>query len=321
MALPVEKALAGENEAMSDNKKKGLERGLGRGLSALFGGEENDNNETSANGSSRRMMPVEWLTPNPDQPRRVFTKEALDELADSIRAHGMIQPILVRPIPEAGNRYQIVAGERRWRAAQEAQLHEVPVTIQYLTDEAVLELGLIENLQREDLTPLEEAEAYQQLMSRFGHTQEKVAQAVGKSRSYVANMVRLLGLPETVKSYVRDGKLTAGHARTLVTAADPLALARAMVDGDLTVREAEDLTKRQKGKGKGRGVLKGKAKPAPAKDADTQALEREMGNILGMPVEIKPSGKGGSLTINYATLDQLDLVLHRLSQNTGRMAR
>ncbi|MBU6236018.1 MAG: ParB/RepB/Spo0J family partition protein [Alphaproteobacteria bacterium] len=294
-------------------KKKANEgRGLGRGLSALFGDEENDNNEAqgSNNAGSRRMMPVEWLTPNPDQPRRIFTKEALAELSDSIRQHGMIQPILVRPIPEAGNRYQIVAGERRWRAAQVAQLHEVPVTIQYLTDEAVLELGLIENLQREDLTPLEEAEAYQQLMSRFGHTQEKIAQAMGKSRSYVANMVRLLNLPETVKGYMREGKLSAGHARTLVTADDPLALAKAMVEGGMTVREAEALTATKKGK-----PAKGKVKKAgPAKDADTEALEREITNALGMPVGIKAVGKGGVVTINYASLDQLDDVLRRLSK-------
>jgi len=321
MGFPAEVNDMTDKDSVIDLKKKGL----GRGLSALFGDEENDNSEGQGASGSRRMMPIEWLTPNPDQPRRVFTKEALAELADSIRQHGIIQPILVRPVPEAGNRYQIVAGERRWRASQEAQLHEVPVTIQYLTDEAVLELGLIENLQREDLTPLEEAEAYQQLMARFGHTQEKVAHAVGKSRSYVANMVRLLGLPETVKSYMRDGKLTAGHARTLVTASDPLALAKAMVEGDLNVREAEALTNRQKTSGKplkGKAGMKGKAgKAAPAKDADTTALEREMTNILGMNVEIRNAGKGGALTINYSSLDQLDEVLHRLSHNPGRMAR
>ncbi|NBX66719.1 MAG: ParB/RepB/Spo0J family partition protein [Proteobacteria bacterium] len=296
----------------ADVKKKAQEgRGLGRGLSALFGDEENDNNEPQGQAGSRRMMPIEWLTPNPDQPRRVFTKEALAELADSIRQHGMIQPILVRPIPEAGNRYQIVAGERRWRASQVAQLHEVPVTIQYLTDEAVLELGLIENLQREDLTPLEEAEAFQSLMTRFGHTQDKVAHAVGKSRSYVANMVRLLGLPETVKAYMRDGKLSAGHARTLVTADDPVALAKAMVEGGMNVREAEALTATKKPK----SLKKGKAKKAsPAKDADTEALEREITNALGMPVGIKAIGKGGVVSINYASLDQLDDVLRRLSR-------
>lgn len=316
MGLPAEAMTTTPPETAADPRKKAQEhRGLGRGLSALFGDEENDNTEGQGQAAgSRRMMPVEWLSPNPDQPRRTFTKEALEELADSIRQHGMIQPILVRPVPEAGNRYQIVAGERRWRAAQVAQLHEVPVTIQYLTDEAVLELGLIENLQREDLTPLEEAEAYQQLMTRFGHTQDKVAQAVGKSRSYVANMVRLLGLPETVKAYMRDGKLTAGHARTLVTAPDPVALAKAMVEGDLTVREAEALTSKKKAK-----TMRGRVKPAQTKDTDTQALEREMTNILGMPVAIAARGKGGTLTISYASLDQLDAVLHRLSQSPARI--
>lgn len=304
-----------DKENIVDLKKS---KGLGRGLSALFGDEEAETTDAQGTGS-RRMMPIDWLTPNPNQPRRIFTPEAINELSESIRMHGIIQPILVRPVPEAGNRYEIVAGERRWRASQKAQLHEVPVTIQYLTDEAVLELGLIENLQREDLTPLEEAEAYQQLMSKFGHSQEKVAVAVGKSRPHVANMVRLLGLPESVKNYLREGKLTAGHARTLITADDPVAMAKAMVEGGLSVREAEAFTNKQKGK----PVAKGKASSAssgPKKDTDTLALEREMTNLLGMPVEITTSGKGGKLAINYASLDQLDEVLHRLSHNPGRTA-
>lgn len=318
MGVPAEamdQQTEGEAEAV---KKKTEARGLGRGLSALFGDEENDNTEGGqAAAGSRRMVPVEWLSPNPDQPRRVFTPEALEELAGSIRQYGMIQPILVRPVPEAGNRYQIVAGERRWRAAQVAQLHEVPVTIQYLTDEAVLELGLIENIQREDLSPLEEAEAFQQLMQRFGHTQDKVAQAVGKSRSYVANMVRLLGLPETVKAYMRDGRLSAGHARTLVTAEDPLAMAQAIVEGGLNVREAEALTSSKKGKSVKRGKVT-VARAAAGRDADTDALEREISNILGLPVGIKTAGKGGVVSIQYGSLDQLDDVLRRLSQNPGR---
>jgi ParB family chromosome partitioning protein len=289
-----------DKENVVDLKKKGL----GRGLNALFGDEEDTSAEQTQAGS-RRMMPIEWLSANPNQPRTVFRKELIDELSESIKLHGMIQPILVRPVPEAGNRYEIVAGERRWRAAQQAQLHEVPVTIQYLTDEAVLELGLIENLQREDLSPLEEAEAYQQLMTKFGHTQDRVAQAVGKSRSHVANIVRLLGLPETVKAYIREGKLTAGHARTLVTADDPVAMAKAMVEGGLNVREAEAFTNKKKGKGKSK---------AAKKDPNTIALEREMMTVLGMPVVINTKGKGGALTINYASLDQLDEVLKRLSQ-------
>lgn len=296
-----------EKENIVDLKKKGL----GRGLNALFGDEEDTSTTPEqTNNSNRRMMPIEWLSANPDQPRRVFKKEAIDELADSIRQHGIIQPILVRPIPEAGNRYEIVAGERRWRASQQAQLHEVPVTIQYLTDEAVLELGLIENLQREDLSPLEEAEAYQQLMNRFGHTQERVADAVGKSRSHIANMVRLLGLPEIVKTYLREGKLSAGHARTLVTASDPVAMAKAMVEGGLNVREAEALSNRQKGKAK-------KKLKVANKDTDTVALEREMTNRLGMPIVIDSKGKGGRVTISYSSLDQLDELLKRLSKNAA----
>jgi ParB family chromosome partitioning protein len=294
-----------------DLKKKGL----GRGLNALFGDEEdvstpaaNTNSDGQGANSNRRMMPVEWLTPNPNQPRRIFTAEALNDLTDSIKQHGVIQPILVRPIPEAGNRYEIVAGERRWRASQQAQLHEVPVTIQYLTDEAVLELGLIENLQREDLTPLEEAEAYHQLMTRFGHTQDRVAEAVGKSRSHVANMMRLLNLPLIVKDYINEGKLTAGHARTLINADDPVAMAKMIVEGGMNVREAEAFTNRQKGK------LAKKGKTTSAKDPNTAALEREVTNALGMPVSVDAKGKGGRVTIHYASLDQLDEVLKRLSR-------
>lgn len=314
-------AQAAEQMAENNNTIDPKKKGLGRGLNALFGDEEdisapvsntvnasNTNNESTASGS-RRMMPIEWLSANPNQPRRVFKQDLIDELSGSIKMHGMLQPILVRPVPEAGNRYEIVAGERRWRAAQQAQLHEVPVTIQYLTDEAVLELGLIENLQREDLTPLEEAEAYQQLMTRFGHTQERVAEAVGKSRSHVANMVRLLQLPEAVKVYLREGKLTAGHARTLITADDPVAMARAMVEGGLNVREAEAFTNKQKGK-----PTKGKSKSAAQKDADTVALEREMTMALGMPVAIETKGKGGTLSVSYGSLDQLDDILKRLSR-------
>ncbi|HEY8963762.1 MAG TPA: ParB/RepB/Spo0J family partition protein [Alphaproteobacteria bacterium] len=314
--LAMQMALIAHEEEMTDAKKKQTSaHGLGRGLNALFGDEENTDAQAPTNSGSRRMMPIDWLKPNPNQPRTVFDKDALTELASSIKQHGVLQPLLVRPIPEAGNRYEIVAGERRWRASQIAQLHEVPVTIQYLTDETVLELALIENLQREDLGPLEEAEAYQQLMQRFGHTQDRVAEAVGKSRSHIANMVRLLNLPELVKEYLREGKLTAGHARTLVTAEDPIALAKAMVEGNLSVREAENLT----GKAKGKPAAK-KQKKVVANDSDpnTALLEREMTNILGLTVSIESKGKSGKLVIEYDTLDQLDDVLRRLSLGSAR---
>lgn len=317
MALAMQMAPLSQNAAQEDEtmdaKKKAGSHGLGRGLNALFGDEENTTVEAPTNSGSRRMMPIEWLKPNPNQPRTHFDKDALQELSDSIKQHGVLQPLLVRPVPEAGNRYEIVAGERRWRASQIAQLHEVPVTIQYLTDEAVLELALIENLQRQDLGALEEAEAYDQLMKRFGHTQERVAQAVGKSRSHVANIVRLLNLPEQVKQYLRDGKLTAGHARTLLTADDPLALAEAMVNGDMSVREAENLTGKAKGK-----TAKKQKKVVANDDANTALLEREMTNILGLPVTIESKGKAGKLVIAYDTLDQLDEVLKRLSQTPQR---
>lgn len=302
-----------EEHDMVDTQKTVKKGGLGRGLNALFGDEE-DTSAEGQNSGNRRMMPIEWLSPNPNQPRRHFAPEALEELAGSIKQHGIIQPILVRPVPEAGNKYEIVAGERRWRASQMAQLHEVPVTIQYLTDESVLELGLIENLQRQDLGALEEAEAFQQLMDRFGHTQEKVAQAVGKSRSYVANMVRLLVLPESVKGYLRDGKLSAGHARTLITAQDPEALALAIVEGDLSVRDAEALTGNVKAKGAAK-ALKKKVQKGP----NTRALEQEISNILGMKVTITPKGNKGQLVINYTNFDQLDDVIKRLSQTPNRI--
>lgn len=307
-----------EFEPMSDKDDTVMQsknRGLGRGLSALFGDDEEETMAAGGNTTNRRLLPVEWLVPNASQPRRHFDEAALNDLAASIREHGVLQPILVRPVPDVANRFEIVAGERRWRASQKAQLHEVPVSIQYLTDEAVLELALIENLQREDLTPLEEAEAYQQLIQRFGHSQEKVGKAVGKSRSHVANMLRLLTLPDSVKGYLRDGSLTAGHARTLVTAPDPEALAQAMVEGRYSVREAEAMATQAKVRG---GTAP--ANPTKEKDADTAALEREMSTLLGMPVDIKIKGKGGSLTISYASLDQLDDVLHRLSHNPGRAA-
>lgn len=306
-------ALEKFEDDMTDNQKATKKSGLGRGLNALFGDEEDTSSEAQNTGN-RRMMPIDWLTPNPNQPRRVFEPAALEELAGSIRQHGIIQPILVRPVPEAGNRYEIVAGERRWRASQMAQLHEVPVTIQYLTDESVLELGLIENLQRQDLGALEEAEAFQQLMDRFGHTQERVAQAVGKSRSYVANMVRLLVLPESVKGYLRDGKLSAGHARTLITAEDPEALAKAIVEGDLSVRDAEALTGNVKAKTAAKA-----AKKKVAKGPNTRALEQEISNLLGMKVIITPKGNKGQLVVHYNNFDQLDDVVKRLSHAPTRI--
>lgn len=313
-----------DNHNADDANVKG--RGLGRGLAALFGDDEDmtaidfaetGGDEAFGEDMAYRMMPVEWLKPCPFQPRRHFDKDALKELAESIAAHGIIQPLLVRPLPDEDNSYEIIAGERRWRAAQLAQVHEVPVTIQYLTDAAVLELALIENLQREDLSAIEEAEAYQRLMNEYGHTQEKLAATLGKSRSHIANTLRLLSLPDSVKAMVGKGELSAGHARTLVGADNPEALAQEIIDGGLSVRDAEKMKAGARSPSAGKSVVP--LAPKQAKGVDVSALEEELSNLLGLRVEIAPDGKGGRLSIHYATLDQLDDILHRLSHNPGRI--
>ena len=222
-------------------------KGLGRGLSALMADIQPTQNEaqaiTAPQKGADQNVPVEQLFPNPDQPRRAFSDGALSELAASIREKGVIQPLIVRPSPD-GEGYQIVAGERRWRAAQRAQVHEVPVIVRDFDDTEVLEVAIIENIQRSDLNPIEEAQGYRQLMDRFGHTQEQLATAMGKSRSHIANLMRLLGLPEDVLTMIRDGRLTAGHARALITTDDPSGLARQVVARGLSVREVEELVKK-----------------------------------------------------------------------------
>ena len=253
---------------MSDKKTE--RRGLGRGLSALMA---DVNIATPASDDAPRRaetrVPVENLEPNPDQPRRDFPEEALAELAASIREKGVIQPLIVRRHPTRPDHYEIVAGERRWRAAQMAQLHDLPVVIRDLNDTEVLEVAIIENIQRADLNALEEALGYRQLMERFGHTQEKVAEALSKSRSHIANLLRLLQLPVEVQGWVRDGQLSAGHARALITTDDPVRLAKEVISRGLSVRETERLAKRPSG----RDAPKKAARPS-TKDADTKALER-----------------------------------------------
>jgi len=286
-------------------------RGLGRGLSALLG--EVSTEQPIAAGAERpagiQMMQVAAIEPNPDQPRRHFDDTALDELAASIAARGLIQPIVVRPHPYSGG-YQIIAGERRWRAAQRARIHEMPVIVRELSDSETLELAIVENVQRQDLNAIEEAEAYQRLIADFGHTQEALGKLVGKSRSHVANLMRLLDLPRAVRDMVAVGKLTMGHARALVTAPNAEDLAEEVVRRELSVREAEKLARAGKG-----GPARPPAPPraaAPA-DADIAALERHLGDILGLKVAIEHGEKGGRITIAYSTLEQLDLVCQRLS--------
>jgi ParB family chromosome partitioning protein len=294
-------------------EKKAKPRGLGRGLSALMADVSGPASEGAQPGASRteRVLPIEQLVANPDQPRRRFTREALDDLANSIREKGVIQPLIVRNIGE--QKFEIVAGERRWRAAQQAQLHEVPVIVRDLDDTEVLEVAIIENIQRADLNAIEEAAGYRQLMDRFGHTQEKLSEALGKSRSHIANLLRLLSLPEDVQDMLREGSLSAGHARALITCENASELAKAVVKGGLSVRATEALVKKGQS-GEKNAVAKGKPENTFEKDADTKALEGDLAANLKMAVSIyhEPGGERGKITVTYQTLDQLDELCRRL---------
>ncbi len=291
---------------MTDRKFE--RRGLGRGLSALMADISLDEPGGSSPPQSDQMVAVEKIAPNPDQPRRTFHPEALKDLADSIRQRGVIQPLIVRAIPDS-DRYEIVAGERRWRAAQIAQLHEVPVLVRVFTDSEVLEVAIIENIQRAELNAVEEALAYRQLMERFGHTQEMIATALSRSRSHIANLLRLLSLPEPVQQMISSGTLSAGHARALITTADPLALAAVVVGKGLSVRETEALVRKKASVGAGR------TKKPSEKDADTRAIESDLSANLKMGVRIDhdKGGEGGRLSISYSSLAQLDRLCQILS--------
>ncbi|MCE9523745.1 MAG: ParB/RepB/Spo0J family partition protein [Alphaproteobacteria bacterium] len=295
--------------------------GLGRGLSALLGEVESEVLAASTNpnmqpasapGSAAeqrapRTLPIALLRPNPFQPREHFDADALEDLANSIREKGILQPIVVRPVPGQSDEYQIVAGERRWRAAQKARLHEVPVVIRAFTDAEALEVALIENIQRADLNAIEEARGYRQLIEKFNYTQDALGQFIGRSRSHIANTIRLLQLPQTVQDYIYAGKLSAGHARTLVGQADPEAMALELIEGRVNVRDAED---------RGRKA-KGKKKRPHGKDADTRALEQSLSTQLGLSVVIGHKGdKGGELRIAYKTLEQLDDVCRKLGSTS-----
>jgi ParB family chromosome partitioning protein len=286
-------------------------RGLGRGLSALLGDVEESGEAAPA--KAQTAVAIDLIRPNPAQPRRRFEEAEIAELAESIRERGVIQPLILRPEP-GGEGFQIVAGERRWRAAQKAQLHEVPAVVRELDDATVLEFAIIENVQRADLTPVEESRGYARLMEEFGHNQEKLAEVVGKSRSYIANALRLLTLPEEVLEMLADGRLSAGHGRALITAEDPVALARQVVAEGLSVRRTEALASAAKRAGTGAAP----ARPArrPEKDADTRALESDLSANLGMTVRIEHKGEtdGGEIRVRYADLDQLDALCKRLSR-------
>ncbi|GLI98041.1 ParB/RepB/Spo0J family partition protein [Sphingobium sp. BS19] len=287
--------------------------GLGRGLSALLGDTAQEESTTSAprEGSSVQSIEIALIQPHPEQPRRHFDDGALQELADSIAKRGVIQPIIVRP---RGSGYQIVAGERRWRAAQRAQLHRIPAIVRDFDEAETLEIALIENIQREDLNPIEEAEAYRKLIAQFGHSQEALGRLVGKSRSHVANLMRLLELPPSVQTSVMEQRLTMGHARALIGMADCETLARTIEQKGLSVRDTEKLVRKAKtGHIDARSSYKTQYDPA-GMDADLTALQQHLGDILGLKVEIAHNtGGNGTLTLRYSTLDQLDMLCQRLS--------
>jgi ParB family transcriptional regulator, chromosome partitioning protein len=298
-------------------------RRLGRGLAALIGDDDLDEAlaapvpvqitaeqpapvvlATSQTGL--RIVPIDMITANPNNPRKTFREEELSQLADSIKAKGLLQPLVVRPKSQGTTHYELVAGERRWRAAQRAQLHAIPVLVRELDDRESLEIAIIENIQRADLNPLEEALGYKQLMEQYSYTQQQLADGLGKSRSHITNTMRLLNLPHEIRTRIEDGSLTAGHARTLVAAEKPQELADEIIKLGLSVRGAEELVRKSHS-----------SKALPIKDIDTLALEKDLSNTLGLRIDIQHKGdRGGRLVIDYKTLDQLDDVIRRLQKSS-----
>ena len=294
--------------------KQDRKRGLGRGLSALMADvTETETNVATGTGTAEQYIPIERISPNPEQPRKRFEQGDLDDLAASIKEKGVIQPLIVRSREDGS--FEIVAGERRWRASQIAQLHELPVVVRSFTDVEVLEVAIIENIQRADLNSVEEAAGYRQLMDKFGHTQEKMAEALGKSRSHIANLLRLLNLPEPVLDMLRNGDLSAGHARALVPADDPLKLANQIIKRGLSVRVTEALVKKEQSSD-GENIFKKKTDKRE-KDADTKALEGDISANLGMKVDLnhKSGQESGQMIVYYKSLDDLDELCRKLSGN------
>jgi ParB family chromosome partitioning protein len=287
-------------------------KGLGMGLSALLGEAVRPAPEDGSEAAGGvREIDVARIKPNPAQPRVQFDEDALDELAQSIGERGVLQPILLRP---DGENFQIVAGERRWRAAQRARLHTIPAIVREIDESTTAEIALIENIQREDLNAIEEAEGYRQLIQRHGHTQDAVGSLVHKSRSHVANLLRLLDLPEFVRQSLMNGDISMGHARAVATAPDPEAVTREIVAKGLSVRQAEERVRREKSRpGPGYDIARVSARNAVPVDADLAALERQLGDILGLKVQVVHKGQGGAVTLHYSSLDQLDMVCQRLS--------
>lgn len=311
-----------DDQTLNDKSKRAPKRvtGLGRGLNSLFGdiqreepintGEPADADHTAPSTviDGLRSIAISDIRPNPDQPRQTFDSDALDELAESMRQRGVIQPIVVRP---HGKNFQIVAGERRWRAAQRARLHQIPAVVRNLNDEETLEIAIVENVQRKDLNVIEEGEAYARLSHDFGHSQSRLAEIVGKSRSHIANLIRLLELPASVKALVVDEKLTMGHARALINAPNAEELAPQIAKQGLSVRDVERLVRKSLA---GEKPASAKKRPSMSEtDADIQALETHLGDLLGLKVKIQSNGQGGAMSIEYANLDQLDLICQRLT--------
>ena len=280
--------------------------GLGRGLSALIDESVRPAREGAPSSAGVREIEVARIRPNPLQPRKNFDSEALSELTASIAERGVLQPILVRTVDDG---FEIIAGERRWRAAQKAQLHQIPAIVRDFDESATAEIALIENIQREDLNAIEEAEGYRQLISRFGHGQDGVAKLVGKSRSHVSNLLRLLGLPDSVQEMILRGDISMGHARAILTAPEPEILAQEIAKNGLSVRQAEKLAKQAKPGAMARAVERNQ-RPV---DADLEALERQLGDLLGLRVKVAHGKSGGTVALHYSTLDQLDLICQRLS--------
>ena len=278
---------------------------LGRGLAALIG-DVGDENEALSRARGQKRVPIEFLKPNPKNPRRYFSDEELDELAASIRERGVLQPILTRAIPGLADAYEIIAGERRWRASQRAGVHDVPVIVVEASDRDAMEMAIIENVQRSDLNAMEEAAGYDRLMGDHGYTQNDLAKVIGKSRSHVANTLRLLKLPESVRAAVESGDLSAGHARALLALDDPASVAKQIVAKGLTVRDVERIAQQ----GQRAPEVKGRAKPP--KDPDTLAVEKALEEVLGLAVSIDHRGEGGEVRIRYKTLEQLDGLCRRL---------
>ncbi|MBF9233090.1 ParB/RepB/Spo0J family partition protein [Microvirga alba] len=283
---------------------------LGRGLAALIG-EVGDEIGVVERGKGQRRVPVEFLRPNPRNPRKTFEDSELQELSQSIKDRGIIQPIVVRPLPNKSDAYEIVAGERRWRAAQAAGLHEVPVVVVDIDDKTSLEYAILENVQRADLNPVEEAQGYSRLMAEFSYTQENLSKIIGKSRSHIANMMRLSDLPESVKTLLVNRQITAGHGRALLSVKDPLGVAKKIMSAGLSVRQVEEIAQAEHAEP---STLETKsAKPKAAKDPDTRALEKALQDVLGLTVAIDHKGQGGELRIRYKTLEQLDGLCRRLN--------